>query len=263
MMTTLSWFTGSWDQSGTGFRPLMAPLMPWGPAIDGSDQGLPGLPLELIQEGRGSGVPLIAGTNGDEGTVFIPGMPLIVPGVSFPLDENDLTIVLLHFFDNSTDYVNQILEHYPEEDFNSVYDQSSVILRDYFFVCSTRRALRAVNSIGYSSWEYFFTYIYRDPEYIVFGDYHASELPYVWNNFGSNNKTVRDDQMQESMGVYWTNFARFLTPNGKTVQNKEVNWETYNPSTDNLLELSTPCTPVDNLFTDICDFWDTLYPTRK
>eukprot|EP01099_Mayorella_cantabrigiensis_P000472 TRINITY_DN1221_c0_g1_i1.p1 TRINITY_DN1221_c0_g1~~TRINITY_DN1221_c0_g1_i1.p1 ORF type:complete len:565 (+),score=123.01 TRINITY_DN1221_c0_g1_i1:38-1696(+) len=262
MYTYLSWFTGSWDKSGTGYRPLLAPAMPWGPAIDGSDIGLPGLPLELIQQGRGSRVPLIAGTNSDEGTVFIPEMPLIVPGVTFPLGEDDLTLVLLHFFDNSTEDVNEILAHYPEENFKSIYDQSSIILRDYFFVCPTRRVHRAINSLGVQSWQYFFTYIYRDPvEYITVGDYHGVELPYVWNNFGSANKTTRDDQMQESMGVYWTNFARFLNPNGKI--KGQVYWENYQSSKDNLLEMSTPCISDTNLFTDICDFWDTLYPTKR
>jgi len=260
MYTTLSWFTGGWDQSGTGYRPLLAPTMPWGHAIDGTEVGLADLPLELIRQGRGSKVPLIAGTNADEGTLFIPGMPLSVPGVSFPLDEEDLTLVLLHFFDDSMEYVNQIIAHYPEEDFKSVYDQGAVILRDYFFVCSTRRAHRAINSLGLPSWQYFFTYIYRDPaEYLTIGDYHGAELPYVWNNF--ENKTVRDDQLQESMGTYWTNLARFLTPNGQV--SSEVYWPNYDSSSDNLLEMATPCTPDNNLFTDICDFWDTLYPTKK
>lgn len=263
MYTTLSWFTGGWDQSGSGFRPLLAPMMPWGPAIDGTDVGLPDLPLELIKSGKGSGVPFVGGSNADEGTLFIPGMPIIVPGISFPLDEDELILVLLHFFDNNMDYVDQIIAHYPEEDFNSVFDQGSVILRDYFFICSTRRAHRALNSLGVTTWQYFFSYIYRDPaEYLIWGDFHAAELPYVWNNFGSENKTTRDEEMQESMGVYWTNLARFLSPNEASTS-KQVNWKSYSSSKDNLLDLSTPCINKDNLFTDTCDFWDTLYPSRK
>lgn len=33
------------------YLPALAPIMPWGPAIDASDSGLRALPLELIKRG--------------------------------------------------------------------------------------------------------------------------------------------------------------------------------------------------------------------
>jgi len=259
MTTVKSWFTGGWDQSGTGYRPLLAPVMPWGPAIDGSAEGLQDLPLELIKSGVGSKVPLIAGTNADEGSIFVPAMPLIVPGVTFPFSEKDLYLTLLHFFDNDAELVDEILAQYPKGDYQDVSEQAAVILRDYFFVCATRRAHRAVNGLGVTSWQYHFTYEYHYPiEYVTFGDYHASELKYVWDHV-RRNETATDSAMVDTFGVYWTNQGIYKNPNGAGGSG-QVNWQSYQPSADNLMNMTVPTSNENNLFTHICDFWDTIYP---
>jgi hypothetical protein len=41
--------------------PTLYPLMPWGPAIDGSPTGLPDLPVTLLQRGQYNKVPTIFG----------------------------------------------------------------------------------------------------------------------------------------------------------------------------------------------------------
>ena len=87
--------------TNTTLRPPMAPVMPWGPVIDGSSQGLPKRPLDMIRDKGSAAVPLIIGTNKDEvqpraqagqvckhallhravqGSLFIGSLPDIVPG---------------------------------------------------------------------------------------------------------------------------------------------------------------------------------------
>eukprot|EP01099_Mayorella_cantabrigiensis_P008834 TRINITY_DN873_c0_g1_i1.p1 TRINITY_DN873_c0_g1~~TRINITY_DN873_c0_g1_i1.p1 ORF type:complete len:563 (-),score=121.50 TRINITY_DN873_c0_g1_i1:28-1668(-) len=264
MYTVKSWFTGDWDKSGTGFRPLLAPVMPWGPAIDGSASGLQDLPLELIKRGVGSQVPVIAGTNADEGSIFVPAMPLIVPGVTFPFQEKDLFLTLMHFFDNDTQLVDSILLRYPLRKYKDVSEQAAIILRDYFFVCATRRLHRAENSHSVPSWQYHFTYEYHYPaEYVLFGDFHASELKYVWDDV-HRNETANDQKMVDTFGVYWTNQAIYKSPNGAP-SGGQPTWQVYSSSADNLMNMTV--TPyqlnINNMFTSICDFWDTIYPNRK
>jgi len=262
MDTILSWFTGSWDQSGNGFRPLLAPVMPWGLAIDGSSEGLQDLPLELLKRGAGSQVPLIAGTNHDEGSIFVPAMPLIVDGVKFPFSEKDLQLTLLHFFDNDTTLVDEIIAQYPQDDYKDVSEQAAAILRDYFFVCATRRLHRSMNSHSVTSWQYHFTYEYHYPiEYVVFGDFHASELKYVWDHV-RRNETETDQQMVDSFGVYWTNHGKYKTPNSNSTSGQNY-WNAYQPSSDNFMNMTVPTSNVNNYFTNVCDFWDTIYPERK
>ena len=56
---------GGWPTNAT-LRPPLAPVMSWGPVIDGSDQGLPGRPLDMVRARQYAEVPLIIGTNKDE-----------------------------------------------------------------------------------------------------------------------------------------------------------------------------------------------------
>ena len=60
------------------YIPAIAPIMPWGPAIDGASVGLPDVPLNMIAKGTWNKVPVVFGTNKNEGTIFAPLLPLIV-----------------------------------------------------------------------------------------------------------------------------------------------------------------------------------------
>ena len=76
------------------FLPAVAPVMPvrsrrgslpvvpcrpdrahpqWGAAIDGTDAGLVDFPHNLLVAGKFNRVPLILGTNLNEGMIFVPG----------------------------------------------------------------------------------------------------------------------------------------------------------------------------------------------
>jgi len=63
--------------SNWNYKPLLFPLMSWGCTIDGVS--LPDVPLNIIASGNYNNVPAIMGTNNDEGTIFVPTMPLIIP----------------------------------------------------------------------------------------------------------------------------------------------------------------------------------------
>lgn len=54
-----------WPTNAT-LRPPLAPVMPWGPVVDGSELGLPARPLDMIKAGNFAKVPLIIGSNLDE-----------------------------------------------------------------------------------------------------------------------------------------------------------------------------------------------------
>ncbi len=70
--------------------PPMYPVMSWGPVIDGTKQGLLDMPLALIERGLFNAVPTIFGTNRNEGIVFAPQIPQIVPGTHFPPTPSDI-----------------------------------------------------------------------------------------------------------------------------------------------------------------------------
>ena len=71
--------------------------MPWGPAIDGVV--LPELPLKSLKAGNFNKVPVLLGTNKNEGSIFIPVFPLIVgQGTSFPPKKSDIPLIVEHSF---------------------------------------------------------------------------------------------------------------------------------------------------------------------
>ena len=77
--------------------PALAPLMPWGPAIDGAV--LTDTPLRRVRAGAYNRVPVLMGTNKDEGSIFIPVFPLILPGTSFPPAMADVPRFVEHAYD--------------------------------------------------------------------------------------------------------------------------------------------------------------------
>lgn len=62
--------------------PSLAPIMPWGPAIDGV--ATPVLPYDALLSGNFHKVPVLMGTNKNEGSIFIPMMPILDEGLHFP-----------------------------------------------------------------------------------------------------------------------------------------------------------------------------------
>ena len=76
--------------------PALAPLMPWGPAIDGVV--LPDVPLRAIIAGAFNKVPVLLGTNRNEGSIFIPVFPLIVPDTEFPPRLADIPKIVEHAY---------------------------------------------------------------------------------------------------------------------------------------------------------------------
>lgn len=240
------------------FWPKLAPIMPWGFAIDGSSIGLTGVPAQLIAQGKGHPVPVLMGTNGQEGALFIPMMPVIVPGTLIPLDHHAAEHMLLHFF-NQTVY-QDVMEVYPPSKFKD-YDALAVtVLTDYFFVCSTRRLLRAVAAANPSlpRYEYRFVYPIRSPLGEIMGDYHSVELGFVFGmkTVADTFKHPDDWVMSDTIQHYWTNFARTHNPSSPRNTTYQQ-WPLYANGTEHSLALDVPTYTITDLGqTSNCDFWD-------
>ena len=92
--------------------------------------------------------------------------------------------------------------------------------RDMIFTCGTRRAGRALVEQGHEVYHYQWNHEFTgwrnvsscDNLLFLCGNYHASELTYVWQkHLNSLNKNDRD--MTAVIGTYWTNFAKNGDPN--------------------------------------------------
>eukprot|EP00049_Salpingoeca_infusionum_P010555 m.182680 g.182680 ORF g.182680 m.182680 type:complete len:554 (+) comp14674_c0_seq3:190-1851(+) len=241
--------------------PPLAPVMPWGPVIDMSSMGLKARPIDSIRAGNFAQVPIIMGTNHDEGTLFVEPMKNVVPGVKIPLNDADADKVLAHFFNATT--VTAVNTQYPKGNFKDQDDRLATVLRDFFFLCPTRDALLTINKFNVSTYMYQFNYEMSNwIDYDLLGDYHTSELSFVFDNewppivhtFGPKER-----RMSDVFTSYWTNMARFGAPN-YNLNKDQQNWPVFEESKELSMNMIVPVKVDAKLATDLCQFWKTHYP---
>ena len=248
--------------------PALAPIMPWGAAIDGTDTALPDVPLRMIQAGRFNRVPTIFGTNQNEGSIFVPLLPLVAKGATFPPNNASIQLALHRMFNmyNASrlqSAIPRMLAAYPLSAYaGDQWARTSAMITHFFFRCGVRRSARAiVQSTGAPPlWLYHFNYKLDWLEGPVLGDYHTSELSFVWDNQWPpllHDFTDADQEMSNAFTLFWTNLARGGSPNSAAVP---LQWPEYTfPSgnqADSNLNLQLPLNTQTGLDRDICDFWD-------
>lgn len=172
----------------------------------------------------------------------------------------------MHFFLNNETLVEEVLKLYPAGDFDDSDDErAAMVLRDCFFACPMRRAARAIDANGESAFLYHFTYPIHWVEGGLLGDYHASELAFVWGNpwpaivhaFNSKDRTMSD-----SFQRFWGNMAHHGTPNGNlsdataAAAAGRVWWPRHNSSDDMSIVMDVPVSQQQHLLEDKCAFWD-------
>jgi len=240
------------------YLPLLYPLFPWSPTIDGSPAGLPDFPLGQLRNGKANYVPYIGGTNLNEGSIFVPLARIFVPSVHQPLDETDLNTLLLHFMCQNQSIVDTILAAYPLSEFKNVDHQAGTLLRDWFFVCPTRRASAAMYNINPDlPWVYDFAYEMHWFTYKILGDFHSSELNFVFDNYWPHdllrwNET--DQKMADTFGTYWSNLIWDSTVNGH--EPVPLTWPNWDPVNKQNIRLDVPASLETNFCLDTCNMWD-------
>lgn len=121
------------------------------------------------------------GSTANEGSLFIPMFPSIIEGLHLPMKEDDFDTILHYILDPIvghdvvTSELPELHALYPLENYKSVDDQMAKVLRDYMFLCPSRRAARAVASAVTAAPVYLcqFGYINNWVDFKVGGDYHT------------------------------------------------------------------------------------------
>ena len=78
-----------------GPEAIMAPLMPWVATIDGTT--LIDRPSLLFERGQFNRVPVMLGSNNNEGDMFIPAIPFVT-GQLLPLTQTSFENVVEYFW---------------------------------------------------------------------------------------------------------------------------------------------------------------------
>ena len=237
------------------FVPPFAPVMPFGPVLDGTPAGLTDPPITAIAKGNFNKVPVLHGHVKDEGTIFVPTMPLMVHGVELPLNDTGFGDILGHYFNATT--AAKIRTLY--DDGSSFDNRISVVIRDWQFACPHRRLGRALTSNGVDNYAYWFNYAEHWYDNAKLGDYHTCEIVMVMRNqwpFLVHLFSAADRAISDLMSSYWTTMAATGTPNADGAPE----WPAFRLADDVLLQLSgSDPTPATDFAHDICDFWDTVH----
>jgi para-nitrobenzyl esterase len=193
--------------------PPLAPLFPWGPTIRNSASvELPDIPLRLITRGKFNRVPVIAGTNQDEGTLFSIALHFVVGGNFWPPTMQQLHDALMRLTNNATSTA-AVLQEYSSDIEVSIGNATATIITDAVFACGTRRLLQAISSHNVTTHMYQFIEATPWIDTRVLGDYHTAELSYLFGSWSVVHPLTHERlQLAEYMRKAWASVPQEWQP---------------------------------------------------
>ncbi|MEM9667837.1 MAG: carboxylesterase family protein [Pseudomonadota bacterium] len=201
------------------------------PNVDG--YVLPDLIGRAIADGDALSVPILAGYNADEGTLFFPGMqtPTVLNYGPFPIDHTERMDQLERIFGSEdADTLANLYGFSPSE----TWDEAATdMLGDDMFGMHMRFLAKKNADAGLPTWLYLFS---RTPpkKKQTLGAWHGSEIAFVFDShIKSLGFTDADASLTDIMTTYWTNFAKTGDPNSGEVPN----WPAYTAVEDTWIQL--------------------------
>ncbi len=176
------------------------------PIVDG--YVIPDDQYKLYEAGNYNDIPVLIGYNSDEGLSFSPGRT----------PEEYVAGVERRF----GPFTDSLIKAYPVGE-NNVPRSARNLMRDAAFGWHTWSWARLQSKAGKS--EVYFYYFDQHPEraegspQAEHGTPHGVDVPFVFMNLdpANPNTTESDLKIAETMGIYWTNFAKYGDPNGEGV----------------------------------------------
>ncbi len=205
------------------------------PTVDGVV--IPKLIGAAIADGSIHNVPILAGYNGDEATLFysdIQRPTVLVP--DYPEALNDRLLQLEEIY--GAEDANALTALYGLDDADTYQSAEMDMLGDDLFGVHMRFLATSNTAQGAPSYLYHFTRVPPSRTQTI-GAFHAAEIFFVFGSHSPLAGLTRDDKaLTEAMGLYWTNFARTGDPNGPGLtpwpqhDRASDQWMTFNPSID-------------------------------
>lgn len=196
--------------------------MPGGwPIVDG--YLIPDDQYKMYEAGNYNDINVLIGYNSDEGASFSPGRT----------PEEYISGVKTRY----GKFADELIKAYPVGKEN-VPKTARDLARDAAFGWHTWAWARLQSKTGKSKVYYY--YFDQHPDYpedsprYGYGSPHGQDVAYVFQHVNPNNKS--DVALSEIMGTYWTNFAKYGTPNGEDVPK----WSAFSDKNPEVMYLSGP-----------------------
>jgi para-nitrobenzyl esterase len=226
----------------------------WSPVVDG--HVIPRQPAEAFATGQFNKVPLINGSNHDEGTLFVA---FSEPQTPAQFEQRTRQ--------RAGKAADRILEAYPLKNYPTPTQAAAAIVGDSIFSCGIRKASELIAAQGVPVYEYEFNDPHA-PDFSMFqppfplGAFHGSEIRYVFQTSmrAARQFTPAQQKLSDEMMGYWIGFITSGKPGAASPE-----WKPYTKSQDDILSLAPDrigYTP-DFAKNHHCDLWDSLGAERK
>jgi para-nitrobenzyl esterase len=181
------------------------------PIVD--DFVLPKSVLETFRDGEQAPVPLLVGSNADEGSVLYDlGDDALYTKSPGPKTANEYGQYIREAFG---DQANTILELYPAVDDSEIFKASSAVYGDSRFGATACFYAKQMGQAGKPSYLYFFNRVPPSRKQTV-GAFHAVEIAFIFDKRVPLFPTSEHDLIiRRMMGDYWVQFAKAGDPNIK------------------------------------------------
>lgn len=211
---------------------------------------LPQSVQEIFAAGKQNDVPLLVGSNADEGTSLVPqgaNMKATVFSSGAHMRYGKL--------------VDQFLTLYPAASDEQAVKSFYAAYRDQAFGWEMRTWARMQSKTGHKpAYLYYFTRTAPGSLGQRFGAFHALEIAYVFGTFPWPFAWEDvDHKLSDAITSYWTNFAKNGNPNGEGLPQ----WPAYSVSTNQALELGEKIAPRADVNKAGLDFYDSYFQTLK
>ena len=180
---------------------------------------MPAHAADIFTDGKQHDVPLMAGTNSNEGTIFLAALPF-----------NTVDAYKKAMRARYGDHAQTILDLYPATDRASLLAAKDQLITDTWFARNTRNMLAGMAKFSTNVWRYHFSRV--SPQAPMLGAMHGMEIGYAFGNLAAD-AAPEDKALSEAMTRYWVQFAKTGDPN----QEGLPAWPSYSPDTDRHLEL--------------------------
>lgn len=201
---------------------------------------LPQFSEDIYAAGKQHDVPLMVGTNRNEGTMFMMAFP------SNTVEDFRQNIGLAYPVD-----VDRVAQLYPMTDEAGVKQGLDQFITDAWFLRNSRVMLNGAAKASAPAFQYHFTR--QSQRMPAWGAHHGAEIAYVFSAFRDDVKPT-DRQLSDAIMSYWVNFATTGNPNGDGL----AEWPQYDPAAQQYLELGSEIKVGQKLRADVCDELDAV-----
>jgi para-nitrobenzyl esterase len=207
---------------------------------------------DLFASGQHSEVPLIVGSNADEGTALWGTVaPTTVAAYREAVERR------------YGDFAGEMLAAYPVASDAEAKPAFLELQGDDVFAWHMRTWARLASASGTTpAYLYFFSRVPPGPDSATYGAYHAAEIVYAFDHLAKGRShawEAADETLADTLSAYWVSFAKDGDPNDQGLPA----WPRYAIESDRALELGDEVRVIDALKRDRLDLLDRFYEAER